>query len=234
MTAPHVPVVASPPTPTLRPVQHPDLSDFLWHFCSRTRRSTQDVPDYIRIMSPAQRLESILWERGFRAHKPYIGPDPIVSFTEATINGINFMVQQRSYQPWGLIFNRQSVYSAGGGPVWHVRDDVLAGFDRDSFLSSWAVRLGQGSDWLEEREWRIVRPVTTPGVATGVGLHELKLAAILVGDPTWTGARQDLTIAAAANMHPWTPFYPLGLGGVPRFWWNPELRGMQLLDPFYA
>lgn len=237
MTVPNVPILPNLPAPSpvsLRPVQHPDLSEFLWHFCSRSRMSTASVPDYIKIMSAANRLESILWEGLIRAFTPYTGPDPVVSFTEVTANGATYVVRDKFYQPWALIFARQSVYDAGGGPVWHVRDDVLGGFGgHNSSLLSWTVRLGQQSDWLEEREWRIVRPNSLPGVPNGVGLHEIKLVGLLVGDKNWTGVRLDPQLAAATGQDPSIPFYPRGLQGVYRGYWNPESGEIEELPPLY-
>jgi hypothetical protein len=42
---------------------------------------------------------------------------------EATLDDLNFMIGRRFYQPWGLVFGRQSIYDAGGGPVWYARPD---------------------------------------------------------------------------------------------------------------
>ena len=53
---------------------------------------------------------------------------PVASSAETTISrawphGLNFLIGRRHYQPWGLVFDRQSVYDAGGGPVWYARPD---------------------------------------------------------------------------------------------------------------
>jgi hypothetical protein len=93
----------------------------------------------------------------------YSGGDPAVCFTEATVTGLDFLLARRSYQPWGLVFDRQSVYDVGGGPVWYARPDeysFLGSLCRsgaiNSRLQSWLVRLEPASsDWLEEQEWRI-------------------------------------------------------------------------------
>jgi hypothetical protein len=108
--------------PVLRPVEHPDLSPVLTHFCDRARPQA-GIPNAIISMAAPQRLASILWESRLRAFVTYSGGDPATCLTEATLNGLNFLIGRRNYQPWGLVFDRQSVYDAGGGPVWYARSD---------------------------------------------------------------------------------------------------------------
>jgi hypothetical protein len=111
--------------------------------------------------------------------------------TEATLNGLGFLIRQRGYQPWGLIFERQGVYDAGGGPVWYARPDEYnsLGSVLNNRIRSWLVRLEPGrSDWLEEREWRIPVPAAAdPEPALPV--QALRLVALLVGDANWLPAR---------------------------------------------
>lgn len=135
-------------------------------------------------MDARTRLASILWQEKLRTLLTFSGGYPATCFTEAKLDGLHFMIQQRGYKPWGLIFDRQSVYNAGGGPVWHTRQEQFDLFERDPSLRSWAVRLEAGSsDWLEEREWRIVRH-------TDMSLRELRPVGLLVGDPTWRGEQE--------------------------------------------
>lgn len=160
MTQPPLPTpFAQVPRPTLRPVEHPDLSPMLTHFCDRARPQSS-IPATIRDMAAPRRLESILWESRLRAFVTYSDGDPAVCFTEATLSGLNFLIGRRNYQPWGLVFDRQSVYDAGGGPVWYARSeeyyslmDLCRSGRISGRLQSWMVRLEPGSsDWLEERE----------------------------------------------------------------------------------
>ncbi len=109
--------------PTLMPVEHPDLSAVLTHFCDRARPQAAGIPAEITSMAAPQRLASILWESRLRAFVTYSGGDPAICLTEVTLNGLNFLIRERHYQPWGLVFDRQSVYDAGGGPVWYARPD---------------------------------------------------------------------------------------------------------------
>jgi hypothetical protein len=87
--------------PVLRPVEHPDLSPVLAHFCDRTRPQS-GIPVEITSMAAPQRLASILWEARLRAFVTYSGGDPAICLTEATLNGLNFLIGRRHYQPWGL------------------------------------------------------------------------------------------------------------------------------------
>jgi hypothetical protein len=164
-------------------------------------------------MTAQQRLESILWaEKLYGFVTFFSGSVPAICFTEATPNGLNFLVKQRPYQPWGLVFDRQAIYDAGGGPVWHARpeeyrllQDLCKSGQASSRLQSWVVRLGGGVDWLEEREWRI--PLLPAPYEPALSLQTLRLVALLVGDPAWSPARSGLL--------------PPIISGVPRWWSNP-------------
>jgi hypothetical protein len=185
MTQPPPTPLAQVPRPALRPVEHPDLSPVLTHFCDRTRPQNS-IPAQIRSMAAPQRLESILWESRLKAFVTYSGGDPAICLTEATLNGLNFMIGRSHYQPWGLVFDRQSVYDAGGGPVWYARPDEYFSLGRiSSRVQSWLVRLEPGSsDWLEEREWRIPLSATA-APEPALPLQALRLVALLVGNQNW-------------------------------------------------
>ncbi len=175
-------------------------------------------------MTPPDRLTSILWEGSLRAFTVHPGGGyPAVCFTEARHAGLDFMMRLRRYKPWGLMFDRGTVHRAGGGPVWHARDaesKALRDLD-DQLFRSWVVRLGKGSDWLEEREWRIVLgPTSEP--RSGVPLERLKLVGLLVGDVQWTGARLDQT---GLRVPP-----PLA-AGVPRYRWDRRTRQLVRVLP---
>jgi hypothetical protein len=227
MTQP-VPALAPEPVPgALRPVEHLELSEILTHFCGRARPPGGDVPQDIRLMSAADRLASILWMETLRTFVTYSGGDPAACFSEARKPGVEFMIRQRGYQPWGLLFHRQDVYDAGGGPVWHARPEQHDALRQQSQLRAWAVRLEAGSsDWLEEREWRIVRH-------QGVPLTELRPAGLLVGDPTWTGARWAQLVNAAGQLA-WAYYYPPLARGLPRYCWDPATAQLQPLPALPA
>ncbi len=234
MTESYVPLGVLPPSGVLRQVEHPDMSPILTHFCSRSRPLGGEVSPDVRVMSASDRLRSILWEQKLRAFVTYSGGDPAVCLTEATLAGLQFLIRRRGYQPWGLVFERQSVYDAGGGPVWHARPEQYRALgERDLALRSWAVRLDPGSDWLEEREWRIVRSAAVAGQPSAVELGELRIVALIVGDQAWTGALWCEQIAAATGVRAWGNYFPHSLAGVPRWWWNPAAGQLHSLPPFY-
>jgi hypothetical protein len=68
MNQPPPPLVQAAPAirPTLRSVEHPDLSPVLTHFCDRARPQA-GIPAEITSMTAPQRLASILWESRLRA-----------------------------------------------------------------------------------------------------------------------------------------------------------------------
>lgn len=220
MTQPVAPL-AQVSRPTLRPVEHPDQSALLTHFCHRARPQA-GIPIEILQMSAPQRLESILWESRLRAFVTYSGGDPAVCLTEATPNGLGFLIGRRHYQPWGLVFTRQSVYDAGGGPVWYARpDEYHLVRSVSTRVKSWLVRLEPGSsDWLEEREWRI--PLSGDDAAEpALPLRALHLAAVLVGDQNWSPARTGWATSPATGGQVQGLVVPGILIGVPRWWWDP-------------
>ena len=81
------------------------------HFCSRSPEPGTDVPENIRFMSPAARLESTLREQTLRTFVTFCGGDPAVCFGEGRIPGVQIMIQQGGYGPWGLLFHRQDAYN---------------------------------------------------------------------------------------------------------------------------
>jgi len=173
-------------------------------------------------MTAQQRLESILWEGKLWGFTTFSGGVPAVCFSEATLDGMNFMIGRRFYGPWGLVFDRQSIYDAGGGPVWYARPNehqFLRGLCEsgqvNSRLQSWLVRLDGSSDWLEEREWRI--PLLTEGYEPALLLQALGLTALLVGDPDWSPAHSGLL--------------PQIVAGIPRWWSNPADGLLYSLPP---
>jgi hypothetical protein len=199
------------PRTVLRPVEHPDLSGVLTHFCDRDRPQPS-IPLEIRGMTAQQRLESILWAGKLSGFVTFSGGVPALCFTEATTNGLSFLIGRRNYRPWALVVDRQAVYDAGGGPVWHARPEeyeflrgICESGQVNNRLQSWLVRLGGTSDWLEEREWRI--PLLPAPYEPALELSAIGLQALLVGDRDWSPARSGQL--------------PQILAGIARWWRNP-------------
>lgn len=202
----------------------------LTHFCGGREGRTPNLklPDEIRSMSGPDRLASILWQQQLRTFVTYSGAYPAVCFTEAMDLGMKFMIQNRGYAPWGLIFSRQSVYNAHGGPVWYARQEEFEWLGKhDPGLQSWAVCWNAPrNDWRWEREWRIVRP-------SAVALTELELVGLLVGDQWWTGARYVNYVAAETGQPIWGNFFPPVPPGLPRWLWDPANAQFQQLLPLF-
>jgi len=214
----------------LRATDNPELSLVLTHFCGGRQGRTPNLrlPDEIRSMNGPDRLASILWEQQLRTFVTYSGAYPGVCFTEAMDAGMKFMIQTRGYAPWGLIFGRQSVYNAHGGPVWYARQEEFEWLGKhDPGLQSWAVRWdARRSDWRWEREWRIVR-------SSAVALPELELVGLLVGCPSWNGVRHAYRVNVATGQPTWGDFYPPLPPGLPRWLWEPTNGQFQQLSPLF-
>lgn len=181
-------------TSRLRAADHPDLSDELTHFTGRARQETSVEP-WIRQMTPAQRLNSILRDGLLLPAVTYSGGQPAACFTESTQAGLKYLIRSQGFDSWGLVVDRQWVYDQGGAPVWYYRDDDRAEIDGLSDrLRTWTVRLSadpaRPSDWLHEREWRIPRP------AGPIQLNPNAIKAIIVGDVDWTPDPIDLPAGA--------------------------------------
>lgn len=210
------------------------MSTLITHFCDRARPQSYLPVDILRMTAP-DRLASILWEGRLRSFTTYSGGDPATCFTEATIAGLEFLIRVRCYQPWGLVFERQSIYEAGGGPVWYARQSEYAQIHKlGPRAQAWAVRLEAGSsDFLEEREWRIPVAPISPG-EPAVLLRGLPLVALLVGDPHWRPIRQGYVQPSGTQQQVWGPLLPSTVLHVPLWWWDPAKPQLWQLPPLLA
>lgn len=224
----------------LKPADHPDLSEALTHFTGRARHASASIDTAIRAMSAPERLESILREQQLRPAVTYSGGLPAVCFTESTVSGLEYLIAQRGFQPWGIAVRRQWVYDQGGAPVWHVRPEDQAAVEQFSpRLRTWTVRLDpdteRPSDWLHEREWRV------PCEHGSLALDPDAVVAIIIGDPHWApepvgveahvaGALDSRTGIPTHDLtNPYTivdeielPIMPDGWEGKPRWYWTGE------------
>jgi hypothetical protein len=181
------------------------------------------VPESITAMSADQRLMSILYQGSIYPFRTFTG-HPAVCMTGCSWAGLEFLISRRDYQPWGLMFDRQAVFAAGGGPVWHVRDDVMDELPPTSRLRRWAVRLGDRSDWLEEREWRVPRDSRADGTVPPIPLAELGLFGVIVGDPKWwcPVPARDLV----GDEPPWVETCDDALRELKKYWWDPSREAL--------
>lgn len=148
--------------------------------------------------------------------------EPAICLTEATLSGLNFLIGRRHYRPWGLVFDRQSVYDPGGGPVGTRSDEYYSVRKISSRVQSWLVRLEPGSsDRLEEQEWRL--PLSATAVPEpALPLQALRLVALLVGDQSWLPTRDGWAVSPVTGAHVYGPTVPSLLTGIPRRWWNSD------------
>lgn len=158
----------------------PAQTELLIHFCGRPfgRQPTPFVPADVRAMTAEARLHQILWQQQLSGFPPFGAASPMICFSESPPDHLGWLLR-RGWQPWGLVFTRQSLYQVGGGPVWYTRSpqyDELSEAHR-----SWAVRLDANpyrkSDWLHEREWRVPHP--------GLYLPPGSVVAVITGRPDW-------------------------------------------------
>lgn len=172
--------------PLLRPAG-PGQSYWMCHFCGRppgTAVSSQLDP-WIAALTPQQRLENILWTGTLLGSVPFGATHNMVCFSESSPEHLYWLLRERGFSGWGLLFTRQWVYDLFGGPVWYARNDQYNALTCDQ--RDWAVRLEAGAaDWLHEREWRIrVLPQHS-----GLLVRPEDIEAILVEDPNWAPWRQ--------------------------------------------
>ena len=103
------------------------------------------------------------------------------------VEHLHWLLHDQAFPQWALLFTREWVYQAGGGPVWYTRKAQHRTLTAEQ--RNWAVRLeGYTSDWLHEREWRV--PVI-PGF-TGLQITAGIVKAVLTGEPTWAPWRRVL------------------------------------------
>jgi len=154
-------------------IDHSDFNDFVIHFTGRSGPSHRALD--FESMSDWGRLKNIITNSilvgsempGFR--------DSAVCFTEATADGCSWLIGEGRYTSCGIAFSKRSIFEVGGGPVLQVRGDEW-GVVRNwpASLRARAVRLwpgaiaevgeelpfwlGNRSEWLFEREWRVPTP----------------------------------------------------------------------------
>lgn len=163
-------------------------------------------------MTAQQRLEDILWQTSLSAFVTFSGGSPAVCLTEAGQLGLNYLLGSRGDQPVALgVRPPGRVRRRRRAGLWYARIEQYNALD--AAQRHRAVHYAPGSDWVEEREWRVPRPVIPNGAAPSVSLDELGLVAVIVGDPNW--------IAARCLDHTPQIYATPALFAVPRWWRNP-------------
>ncbi|MER8091886.1 hypothetical protein [Streptomyces goshikiensis] len=173
--------------PTLGPAG-PAQSEHLIHFTSRgpTAKFGPDVPEEIRAMTPAQRLDSIIGAGILKGFRPFCVSQPCICLSESPPTHLAHLVTERGFAPWGIVITRAQALRVHGGAVAYVTTQTREQFVRAG-LDQWAVRVDTDSQWMHEREWRVpLRRTKADGVVEEVeGVTIRNLAAIFIGDPDW-------------------------------------------------
>src|SRR5574341_1848296 len=107
----------------------PDLSNEVIHLTGRCGPHHFSFPTELDEMTAEERLVSILNQEQIMAF-PVLSvgvDDPVVCFSEATIEGIRKLVGGAGgaprYEPYGIAFAKQTVFDHDGGPALYVRGD---------------------------------------------------------------------------------------------------------------
>ena len=207
---------------------HPEFSDHLVHFTDRLKGHGW-LPEPVYKLSATERLESILGHQTIWPSQPFGAAAPVVCFAEATTVGLNYLIGTVGYRPWGVVFDRQAIYDRQGGPVFHYRPDEWEG-DLAALpprLQARFVRFEAGdSEWLWEREWRVVFEDGEPGFQFDLG----DVAALIVGDAQWPPLEPDPAYSVlgddiAAQMAIPPAWFP----NCERLWWNSEEAALEVL-----
>lgn len=196
------------------PLQQPGPAQWDWliHFCGRPPGSKKNrfVPDMIARLNPWQRLDNILWEQRLNGYPPFgAGSDqPMICLSETPEDHLCWLLRDRRWPTWGLVFRRNDVYGQGGAPVWYARQKQYEPLNQDQYR--WAVRFetDRKSDWLHEREWRIPVP---PGDES-IDLGDFHVEAILIADPDWQPSLRPVQMNVSALPRLWQ--------STPRFYWD--------------
>lgn len=149
----------------------PAQSENLIHFTGRSGNRPNWVPLDIRMMSPQDRLDSILQEARFRLHPPFGATGTggsgtaCLCLSECSPSHLEHLVNIRGFSPWGIVTNRDTAHGLGGGAVAYVPPQLHADFQAKG-LGLWAVRTEEASTWMHEREWRIPESLRGKGRST--------------------------------------------------------------------
>lgn len=198
---------AEPPTPQLV------------HFVGRPRGGVL-LPELCAHLTAEQRLASIL-ESGQLLAFPVPGTErtPVISVSDTSPADLDAALRvglnsRGSFEPWGLVLHRESMWSAGARPVVY-SDHVHARLIRKS-LEDWSAGAGAlvqrvdlqmyRSDWTHEREWRWIPPADRDHLPVWPQLN-----AVIVGRMGWQPPSLDTHRDAAR---------------VQRWWWT----GKELVD----
>lgn len=210
----------------LRKATHPDFSDLLVHFTDRVNGHSW-LPNNVYQLSAEERLSSILQHRAIWSSQPFGTAAPVVCFSEATTQGLDHLIGAVAYRPWGIVFDRQLIYDARGGPVFHLRTEEWPQIaDLPHRLRALFIRFEAGiSEWLWEREWRVVCE-DEPEFA----FDTEDVVALIVGRRGWPPEEPDRMYAPLGDdALQMTLGPPDWMPDCERWWWNPRRERLEVL-----
>jgi len=140
--------------------------------------------------------------------------------------------QRGPYEPWGLVFDRETLLAMGVRPVMYLSTfemDLTSGLP-DKFRNR-RVRYEPGSaDWLHEREWRLcfTKEIANAGEAQLTITKDLAIG-VIVGEQGWHppaySHRRNMSIprlptGMSAYGHVTHTRFAGAADGLKRWWWN--------------
>lgn len=170
---------------------HPDFSEYVVHFTERDGGSL--APFAVQQLPPSEKFASILTGRIIQSFPVFGFSDPAVCLSECTARGVQHLIAGGRYGPFGVAFRKQFIFDVGGSPALYVRGDQWCAVrDWPIDLRAKAVRYWPGavgeslprhlearSEWLGEREWRVVP-------STGALAFDYSdVAFVIVSAPDW-------------------------------------------------
>lgn len=204
----------------LRSLEHPDLWDYVVHLVGRPGRRSWSLDPAVAAMTAEARVASILRLERINASRPFGAAQDVVCLTESTPAGLAYLIGERGYAPWGLVFSKELVFNAGGAPVLYVRGDE---WDELRHLPprvrARAVKLDPGqSEWLHEREWRV--PGT--GHPPAFRFRRQDVHAVIVGSLDWPPGEPDYRYDPLDESWDVEEVEPEWVGGIHRWAWLPQ------------
>lgn len=150
----------------MKKILRPDFSNALIHL---TRSRVGKLPYHRREkvfddessggqVSAFDVIKEILQDNKIYGSRPdygYIkGGHTAVCFSEVPFSGLKYMLQDTRYEPYGLIFNKNTIFKNGGRPVIYLPDSEAEWIPSEE---KWRhVRFEYGKvDFTFEREWRL-------------------------------------------------------------------------------
>jgi hypothetical protein len=97
----------------LSPTNHPDFNEVVVHFTGRRRTGEEASRRLLQVVEAGAILATI----------PYGNDLGAACFTESTVRGVNWLIAQKHFVPYGIAFTKTFLFANGGAPAMVVRGD---------------------------------------------------------------------------------------------------------------